>query len=285
MKRLLASDLLPKRAGQPVKALVHVCFADLLEIDGDEILQDKWIAEYRTRWAAHCGASSVNPGDGGPWLEGDAAREVVVDAMIIPVVTADLDPGAVDELIALCVSYHQLRTQSAPDSAEPAPAGLTTAAARQAEITATVTDALADLEHQIVAKILQVVSGPGGVASFLRRHLLSKPLAGPSLPLDVGQTDDIPVHLRRLVALRDQTCQYPGGCDQPASSCEPHHVTHRKDGGPTSLTNLKDYCWWHHHVVLHELGWTLTVHPDGTSQVTSPDGKTIHSHSPPPRPG
>jgi hypothetical protein len=38
-------------------------------------------------------------------------------------------------------------------------------------------------------------------------------------------------------------------------------------------------------VVLHELGWTLTVHPDGTSQVTSPDGKIIRSHSPPPRPG
>jgi hypothetical protein len=39
-------------------------------------------------------------------------------------------------------------------------------------------------------------------------------------------------------------------------------------------------------VVLHELGWTLTVHLDGTSQVTSPDGKTtIRSHSPPPRPG
>jgi hypothetical protein len=119
----------------------------------------------------------------------------------------------------------------------------------------------------------------------LRRHLLGKPLAGPSLPLDVGQTDEIPAHLRRLVALRDQTCQYAGGCDQPAVGCEPHHVTHRKDGGHTSLTNLKDYCWWHHHVVLHELGWTLTVHPDGTSQVTSPDGKTIHSHSPPPRPG
>ena len=141
------------------------------------------------------------------------------------------------------------------------------------------------MEHQILGKILQVVSGPGGAASFLRRHLLGKPLAGPSLPLDVGQTDDIPVHLRRLVALRDQTCQFAGGCDQPASGCEPHHVTHRADGGRTSLTNLKDYCWWHHHVVLHELGWTLTVHPDGTSQVTSPDGKTIRSHSPPPRPG
>ena len=26
-----------------------------------------------------------------------------------------------------------------------------------------------------------------------------------------GQTDDIPMHLRRLVALRDQTCQFPRG--------------------------------------------------------------------------
>jgi len=79
--------------------------------------------------------------------------------------------------------------------------------------------------------------------------------------------------------------KHPGGCDQPASGCEAHHVIHRKDGGPTSLTNLKDYCWWHHHVLLHELGWTLTVHPDGTSQATSPNGKTIHSHAPPARPG
>jgi hypothetical protein len=28
-----------------------------------------------------------------------------------------------------------------------------------------------------------------------------------SLPLDARQTDEIPVHLRRLVALRDQHCQ------------------------------------------------------------------------------
>jgi hypothetical protein len=316
MKRLLASGLLPKRAGQPVKALVHIYFAELREMDHDGILQDKWIAEYRAMWAGHRAANSVSTGDGGAWLEGDAARAVAVDAMIIPVVTGDIDPGAVEDLIALCVRFHQLRTQPEPEPepeaeaaapglagpgtadgpADPAvstgtpdgtalPAGLTTAAARQAEVTAAAADALAEMEHQILGKILQVVSGPGGAASFLRRHLLGKPLAGPSLPLDVGQTDDIPLHLRRLVALRDQKCQYAGGCDQPASGCEPHHVTHRADGGHTSLTNLKDYCWWHHHVVLHELGWTLTVHPDGTSQVTSPDGKIIRSHSPPPHPG
>jgi hypothetical protein len=88
-----------------------------------------------------------------------------------------------------------------------------------------------------------------------------------------------------LAAARGVKLRIDGGCDQPAAGCEAHHVIHRADGGRTSLANPKDYCWWHHHVVLHQLGWTLTAHPDGTSQVTSPDGKTIRSHSPPPRPG
>ena len=114
MRRLLASNLLPQRAGQPVKALVHVSFADLCQLDADSGVQDRWIGEYRARWAAHRAAASVSTGDGGAWLDGDAARQVACDAMIIPVVTGDIDPGAVDELIALCVGYHQLRTQAAP---------------------------------------------------------------------------------------------------------------------------------------------------------------------------
>src|SRR5580692_7892925 len=113
MKRLLASDLLPQRAGQPVKALVHIYFAELRERDQDGILQDKWIAEYRARWAAHRAANSVSTGDGGAWLDGDAARQVACDAMIIPVVTGDIDPAAVEDLIGLCVRFHQLRTQPA----------------------------------------------------------------------------------------------------------------------------------------------------------------------------
>ena len=111
--------------------------------------------------------------------------------MIIPVVTGDTDAAAVEELIALCVQYHRIRARASDP--------------------ATLADALAEMEHQILGKILQVVSGPGGAASFLRRHLLGKGLNGSSLPLDVGQTDDIPLHLRRLVASRDQTCQFPGG--------------------------------------------------------------------------
>jgi hypothetical protein len=198
------------------------------------------------------------------------------DAMLVPVVTADLDLGAVEQLVGLCVQYEHLRQDPAGPGQDPAPdAGQ---AARAAQV-------LAMLEHQILAAVLQIVSGPGGVASFLRRNLLGQGLNGPSLPLDVGQTDDIPVHLRRLVALRDQMCQFPGGCTQPAASCEPHHVVHRADGGHTSLADLKLFCWWHHHVVLHQMGWILTVHPDGTSEVKSPGGKIIRSHSPPPEPG
>jgi hypothetical protein len=304
MRRLLSSDLLPKRAGQPVKALVHISFADLCQLDADSALQETWIAGYRARWAAQRAAASVRTGDGGAWLEGEKARAIACDAMIIPVVIGDIDPGAVEELIALCVRFHCLRTgtpvpadlpgsttapvpagSTATPDGSAVPAGLIGRTARQAAQAAVVADALAELEQQILGKILQVVSGPGGAASFLRRTLLGKGLNGPSLPLDVGQTDDIPVHLRRLVALRDQGCQHPGGCDQPASGCEPHHVVHRADGGHTSLDNLKDHCWWHHHVLLHQLGWTLTAYPDGTSKVTSPAGKVIRSHSPPPRPG
>ncbi len=286
MRRLLASDLLPQRAGQPVKALVHISFPDLCELDVDSKLQEAWIAGYRARWAAQRAAASVSTGDGGAWLEGDAARQMACDAMLVPVVTCDIDLDAVEQLVGLCVQFDHLRRQAAVPAGDPQgpdsrtgqdPAQDAGQAARAAQV-------LAMLEHQILATVLQIVSGPGGVASFLRRNLLGKGLNGPSLPLDVGQTDDIPVHLRRLVALRDQTCQFPGGCTQPAASCEPHHVVHRQDGGHTSLADLKLYCWWHHHVVLHQMGWTLIVHPDGTSEVRSPGGKIIRSHSPPPGP-
>jgi len=304
MKRLLASNLLPQRAGQPVKALVHMSFADLCELDVDSKLQEAWIAGYRARWAGQRAAASVSTGDGGAWLEGDAARTVAYDAMLVPVVTGDLDLGAVEQLIGQCVQYDHLRRQASDTtgaegradaddgtgtcSGAVAPAGSghnPTTPTGQAVGTDRKGQVLAMLEHQILATVLQIVSGPGGVASFLRRNLLGKGLNGPSLPLDVGQTDDIPVHLRRLVALRDQTCQFPGGCDQPASACEPHHVVHRQDGGHTSLADLKLCCWWHHHVVLHQMGWRLTVFPDGTSEVKNPGGKVIRSHSPPPQPG
>ena len=60
MRRLLASGLLPKRAGARVRALAHIHFTELLALDKDSVLQDSWIAGYRRlvgrpprrRWSA-----------------------------------------------------------------------------------------------------------------------------------------------------------------------------------------------------------------------------------------
>jgi len=224
MKRLLASGLLPQRAGQPVKALVHMSFADLCELDVDSKLQEAWIAGYRARWAGQRAAASVSTGDGGAWLEGDAARRVACDAILVPVVIGDLDLGAVEQLVGLCVRYDHLRRpgpagpgtdpdgRAGPDGGADARGG---AAGQPGPCSPGGGDAGGSfpvgpgqdpgqdaghgagpgpdragagmLEHQILATVLQIVSGPGGVASFLRRNLLGKGLNGPSLPLDVGQ--------------------------------------------------------------------------------------------------
>lgn len=97
--------------------------------------------------------------------------------------------------------------------------------------------------------------------------------------LDVGNTDDIPDHIRRAVILRDRHCQWPGGCDRPASQCEPHHLRPRADGGETSMGNLHLYCLVHHHHFIHRLGWQVIHHPDGTRDAISPYGKVLRSHA------
>ncbi len=67
------------------------------------------------------------------------------------------------------------------------------------------------LERAIIAKAVDLVSGPGGLASFLRTHQLGARLAGPSLPLDIGHSAEIPAAIRRAVILRDQHCRWAGG--------------------------------------------------------------------------
>jgi hypothetical protein len=41
-------------------------------------------------------------------------------------------------------------------------------------------------------------------------------------------------------------------------------------------------CAFHHLIVIHSWGWTLTLNPDGTTTATSRGGRRVlHSHSPP----
>ena len=74
MRRLVAANLLPERAGQPVKAWVHISLADLLLLDGDSALQEQWTAQVRERWAARRAFASETGAEGGAWLDGRRRR-------------------------------------------------------------------------------------------------------------------------------------------------------------------------------------------------------------------
>ena len=137
------------------------------------------------------------------------------------------------------------------------------------------------LQATILRWSLDLLSGPGGLASQLRGTLLGAPFNTPSQPLDLGRTTrTIPPHLRTAVIQRDQHCAFPG-CTQPPSVCDVHHLIPWAKGGPTSLGNLRLLCRFHHLIVIHQWGWTITCHPDGTRTATAPDGRTLHSHGPP----
>jgi hypothetical protein len=142
------------------------------------------------------------------------------------------------------------------------------------------------LEQGVIGKAIELLSGPGGLASFLRRRQLGVRLGGPSQPLDIGYSDTVPAGIRNAVKARDRRCQWAGGCDQPASACEVHHLKHKADGGETSVDNCILICFFHHQVMVHRKGWTLVRNPDGTTTAWNRDrSKVLRSHSPPARAG
>ena len=261
MRRLVAANLLPERAGQPVKVWAHISLADLLRLEGSSALQEQWTAQVRAAWAAHRAAASETGADDGLWLGGDAAEAIACDAAMAPIVTGDVNVDALEDLVRLCVELDGRR-----DSARDA--------------------AWAALEQAVIGKAVDLLSGPGGLASFVRRRQLGARLGGPSLPLDTGYAETVPAGIRNAVMLRDRHCKWAGGCDQPAEACEVHHTKHKANGGKTSVKDCVLLCAFHHQVVIHRWGWTLVVNPDGTTTAWNKDKtKVLHSHGPPVRPG
>ena len=274
MHRLVAAGVLPERAGQPVKIWAHISLADLLRLEGSSALQEEWAALVRARWAGHRAAASEGGGDSGAWLDGDAAEAIACDAAMAPVVTGDVNLAALEDLVRLCTELGKLRHGSGDADAgtgdERGAPGLAWEA----------------LEQAIIGKAVDLLSGPGGLASFLRRRQLGVRLGGPSLPLDIGYSETIPAGIRNAVVLRDRHCQFAGRCDQPAEACQVHHVKHKANGGPTSVKDCVLLCWFHHQVVIHRWGWTLVLNPDGTTIAWNKDKtRVLHSHGPPVRPG
>ena len=104
MQRLVTAGLLPSGAGQPVKALVHLSVADLIRLDASSALQQEWTGRVRAQWAARRAEAWAGAGDGGAWLDGDAAGVVACDAAMTPIVTGDINPGALETSDAVKLS-------------------------------------------------------------------------------------------------------------------------------------------------------------------------------------
>ena len=268
--RLLAARCLPDRAGQPVRLQLHLSLDDLLNGAGHP----------------H-GPGCETAGRGG--LGGSAAPGFPAagpgddcDAAVAPMVTGRVDHDLADKLAARLARAGQIRwAECDPDRTGPADHGgcpgphgagrpgpgreLDRAAARQL----------------ILANAVALLSGPTGLAAWLRTGTLPPPAASISLPLDVGTvTDLVPPHLRRAVTTRDRHCAAPG-CDQPPAACHVHHIIPRSRGGTTSLGNCVLLCPFHHLILIHRWGWAIALNPDGTTTLTSPAGRTLHSHGPP----
>ena len=269
-RRLIAGQMIPGRDGQPPHLIVHV---DLNDLRGGSVLERSW-----TPAMAAAGPGSV-------YLQGPAAEAAACDAVLTTVVTGQIDWAALDHLTGLWLTLHHHShdpdTGQAPGDGQASGDGHGGATLRGPLPAET----RARLQATLLQACMDVVSGPGGIASYLRGALLNAPFSTLSQPLDIGRsTRTIPPHLRTAVILRDQHCQFPG-CRQPPSVCEVHHLIPRAKYGATSLGNLGLYCRFHHQVVIHRWGWTITRHPDGTRTATAPDGRTLHSHSPPQQAG
>jgi Domain of unknown function (DUF222) len=248
---LLRARLVPDRAGADTEAVIHIPLSQLRQLPGAQELEDAWVR--------------AKVGEDG-YLAGADAETAACDAQTVPVVTGTMDPDVIDQMIALARTAAEAGVPGGPVRAR---SGALSPQAWRA------------LRYAMARLAVDLVSGPSGVAAILRQGLLDKPYNTPSLPLDIGYSDSIPGHIRRAVLLRDRTCAWPR-CGRPAVHCDVHHLRHKQDGGETSVANCVLACQYHHDVCIHRRGWQLTLHPDGTTEARSPDGRRVlRSHAPP----
>jgi hypothetical protein len=67
--------------------------------------------------------------------------------------------------------------------------------------------------------------------------------------------DRLPRRIREFVFFRDGGCQADGCTSR--YRLEPHHIIHRAHGGDHDPDGLVLLCWFHHHIVVHQYGFTI----------------------------
>jgi len=283
---LIRAKMVPDRAGSDTRVDVQIPLSSLRGMDGASLVEDAWLR-----------ARAGQPG----YLAGKDAEAIACDALIVPVVTGSPDRDAIGQMITLIADYHDRASaedcgcggaqgcgcepgrpsarQGQPGKpSDPARPG---APAPHDWVRALPPQAQEALLHGLARLAIDFVSGPGGVASALRRALLGAQLNGKSVPLDIGYSDHIPDAIRRAVIRRDKHCAWPAGCDRPAAVSDVHHIKHKKDGGATSVKASILLCQYHHDICIHRWEWEIELLSDGTTRATGPHGQVIQSHPPP----
>lgn len=107
-----------------------------------------------------------------------------------------------------------------------------------------------------------IASGPRVGATTLERLLCESSIdviakASDGTPLAVGDSRTaIPPKTRRWVLARDGGMCTIDGCSS-SSRLQPHHIRPRSENGDNDPENLASLCWYHHHIVIHGLGFTI----------------------------
>jgi hypothetical protein len=291
---LIRAKMIPDRAGADTHVAVHIPFAWMAALDEAAPVIEAWLTD-----------GLGQPGS----LTGKDAAAAACDALTYPVVTGHADMTVIDKIINFVLGAYGHGSGAGEDagsdpdatSGDSGPDDSTGDAghrpgssragrggrlaarnrARARDRSAQLTpEAGQALRYAIGRLAIDFVSGPSGIAGWLRTTLLAPPYDSPSLPLDIGYSGTIPGHIRRAVQLRDKHCAWPR-CGRPAAWCDVHHLKHKADGGETSAADCVLLCQFHHDVCIHRWGWQLVLHPDGTTTARGPLGQLIHSHSPP----
>jgi hypothetical protein len=268
---LIRAKMVPDRAGSDTRVDVEIPLSALRGMDGASLIEEAWLR-----------ARAGQPG----YLAGQDAEAIACDALIVPLVTGSPDWNVIAQMITLVTSAHAHPGEPGEpgepaqpaEPARPVPPGQPARHDWPRSLPAQAQEALL---YGLARLAIDFVSGPGGIASALRRNLLGAQLNGKSAILDAGYSDHIPAAIRHAVIARDKHCAWPGGCDRPAAVSDVHHITHKKDGGPTSVNDCMLACQYHHDICIHRWGWKIERLPDGTLRATGPQGQVIQSHPPP----
>ena len=95
-------------------------------------------------------------------------------------------------------------------------------------------------------------------------------LGADSAVIDAGRAKRVVAGgTRRVLDARDKHCRWPG-CERPASWSSAHHILHWAQGGKTDLSNMILLCQ-HHHWMVHEGGWRLSLAADGRVLAIPPE--------------